>query len=67
MIAHKEGEYTHQILDEFEELWTSQLSIPYIEFIENYTEVYNRRKQLQKEIEINLNTPPLFKGRYRHF
>jgi len=40
VVALEEGEYTQQVLREFEELWNSKWSLGYDDFIEEYSERY---------------------------
>lgn len=49
LVATTDGEYTHNILEEFEVLWNSEHSKEYSNFIDDYREQY----RIQKEIAAN--------------
>ena len=48
VISTDQGEYTKDILNEFETLWNSECSLDYDQFIEYYTEKYKLIKEQQK-------------------
>ncbi len=49
IVSTGEGEYAGEILSEFQELWNSEYTLSYEDFIENYTINYNIIKK-QREI-----------------
>jgi len=52
VVALEEGEYTQQVLREFEELWNSKWSLGHDEFIEEYSERYEiirKQRRIAKE------------------
>lgn len=53
IVSTEQGEYTRNIVNEFEELWNAEQALPFAEFIGLYTEFYTRNKiiQDQKKLE----------------
>lgn len=58
IISAQQGEYTNQILDEFNSLWTSNLALEYEDFIEEYTILYETVKK-QKKIARQSDVPSI--------
>lgn len=55
LVSTEQGEYAQQVLDEFGELWNSQYTSAYEEFIEQYRlhyEVVKKQKRIVKQAEI---------------
>ena len=52
IVSTDQGEYTYEILNEFNELWTSNSSLEYEAFIEKYTAEYTRNKIIEKQRKI---------------
>ena len=52
IVATEDGEYTHTILDEFNQLWNTDQALPYEEFIDAYSTLYTKNKIIQKQKEI---------------
>ena len=42
IVATEDGEYTHTILDEFNQLWNTDQALPYEEFIDAYSTLYTK-------------------------
>lgn len=52
IVSTEQGEYTNQILEEFHQLWASQYSLDYDDFIEEYSiryELVKKQKQIAKQ------------------
>lgn len=58
IVSTQQGEYTSQILDEFNKLWTSNFALKYEDFIEEYTTLYETVKK-QKKITRKSGTPSI--------
>lgn len=56
IVSTEQGEYTTEIINEFEELWNSPYSLDFNDFIENYELNYKITKK-QREIVRNNNIP----------
>ena len=52
IVATEDGEYTHTILDEFNQLWNTDQALPYEEFIDAYSTLYTKNKIIQKQKKI---------------
>ena len=55
LVSAEQGEYAQQVLDEFGELWNSQYTSAYEEFIERYRlyyEVVKKQKRIAKQAEL---------------
>lgn len=55
LVSTEQGEYVQQVLDEFGELWESQYTSAYEEFIERYRlnyELVKKQKKIAKQAEI---------------
>ncbi|MCH5271153.1 MAG: DEAD/DEAH box helicase [Lachnospiraceae bacterium] len=55
LISTEQGEYTQQILEEYEELWNSNNSVGYKDFIDNYRiyyEVTKKQKAIARQSKI---------------
>lgn len=55
LVSTEQGEYAQQVLDEFGELWESQYTSAYEEFIERYRlnyELVKKQKRIAKQAEI---------------
>ena len=50
LVSSEQGEMAQTIVDEFKKLWSDKSSKPYGEFIENYRDKYNRKKQIDRLI-----------------
>ena len=48
IVSTEQGEYTHNVVEEFDQLWNSEQVLPFEEFIERYTDTYTRNKVIQK-------------------
>jgi superfamily II DNA or RNA helicase/HKD family nuclease len=49
IVSTEQGEYTRQIINEYNDLWNSQYTVPYDRFIEQYRSQYEKNR-LQREI-----------------
>ncbi len=52
LVSTDNGEYTHEIVQEFDELWNSRKSLAFDQFIERYTEQYTRNAVIRKQREL---------------
>ena len=52
IVSTEQGEYTQNVVAEFEQLWNAQQSLSFEQFIEAYTNVYTKNKIIQKQKEI---------------
>ena len=55
LVSTEQGEYTKQIVEEFESLWNSELAKDYDDFIENYCvnyEIIRKQKRIAKQAQI---------------
>ena len=52
IVSTEQGEYTQNIVAEFENLWNAQQSLPVEQFIEAYTNIYIKNKIIQKQKEL---------------
>ncbi|MDO4556850.1 MAG: DEAD/DEAH box helicase, partial [Lachnospiraceae bacterium] len=52
IVSTEHGEFTREILNEFDSLWNGTCTKTYEEFIEQYTEIYTKNKIIQKQKEI---------------
>ena len=52
IVSTEQGEYTQNIVAEFENLWNAQQSLPFEQFIEAYTSIYIKNKIIQKQKEL---------------
>lgn len=55
LVSTKQGEYTGQILEEYEAYWNSGNTIPYQEFIEDYRtyyEIVKKQRKIARQSEI---------------
>ena len=52
IVSAEQGEYTQNVLAEFEQLWDSSYALPYEKFIDQYSESYVRNKVIRKQKEI---------------
>lgn len=50
LVSTEQGEMAQSIVSEFEKLWSDDASKPYAEFIEEYREKYDRKKQIDRLI-----------------
>ena len=69
IVSTEQGEYTQNVVAEFEQLWNAQQSLTFEQFIEAYTNVYTKNKiiQKQKEIAKQAEVPSLRSGRRARF
>ena len=56
IVSTEDGEYTHTILDEFNQLWNAKQALPYEHFIDAYSALYTKNKIIQKQKEIALQS-----------
>ena len=52
IVSTEQGEYTQNVVAEFEQLWNAQQSLEFEQFIEPYTNVYTKNKIIQRQKEI---------------
>lgn len=52
IVSTEQGEYTQNIVAEFENLWNAQQSLAFEQFIEAYTNIYIKNKIIQKQKEL---------------
>ena len=52
IVSTEQGEYTQNVVAEFEQLWNAQQSLSFEQFIEAYTNVYTKNKIIQKQKEL---------------
>ncbi len=52
IVSTRSGEYTQDIISEFDELWNSEKSQSFDKFIDEYTEIYTRNKIIREQKEI---------------
>lgn len=52
IVSTHRGEYTHDIINEFNELWNSERALEFDQFIDEYIELYTRNKIIQKQREM---------------
>ena len=51
VVSTEQGEYTREIIGEFNSLWNSEQALEYDEFIDKYEEEYTRKKIIEKQRE----------------
>ena len=56
IVSTEQGEYTHNVVEEFDQLWNSEQALPFEEFIERYTDTYTRNKVIQKQKKLARET-----------
>lgn len=56
IVSTEQGEYTHNVVEEFDQLWNSEQVLPFEEFIERYTDAYTRNKIIQKQKKLARET-----------
>ena len=52
IVSTHRGEYTHDIINEFNELWNSERALEFDQFIDEYIELYTRNKIIQTQREM---------------
>lgn len=52
IVSTEQGEYTQNVVAEFEQLWNAPQSLLFEQFIESYANVYTKNKIIQKQKEI---------------
>ena len=52
IVSAEQGEYTQDVLAEFEQLWDSSYALPYEKFIDQYSESYVRNKVIRKQKDL---------------
>ena len=52
IVSTEQGEYTQNMVAEFEQLWNAQQSLSFEQFIEAYTNIYTKNKIIRKQKEI---------------
>ena len=65
IISKKQGEYTQNVVKEFDQLWNAQQSLAFEQFIEVYTNVYTKNKIIQRQKEIEKQAEVLSLEVYR--
>ena len=65
IISTDQGEYTQNIMDAFERLWQSENTFTYDQYIEAYTEAYQRNQIIQKQKRIAMEDEVPSLDRYR--
>lgn len=48
IVSTEQGEYTQNVVEEFDQLWNAQQSLVFEQFIEVYTNVYTKNKIIQR-------------------
>lgn len=56
IVSTEQGEYTHNVVEEFDQLWNSEQALPFEEFIKRYTDAYTRNKIIQKQKKLARET-----------
>ena len=56
IVSTKEGEYTQNVVIEFEQLWNAEQSLAFEQFIEAYTDIYTKNKIIQKQKDLARQT-----------
>lgn len=56
IVSTEQGEYTHNVVEEFEQLWNSEQALSFEEFIETYTDTYTKNKIVQKQKKLACET-----------
>lgn len=52
IVSTEQGEYTQNVVSEFDQLWNAKQALPFEQFIESYTDLYTRNKIIQKQKEM---------------
>ena len=52
IVSTEQGEYTQNVVAEFNQLWNAKQSLPFEAFIEVYTDIYTKNKIIQKQKEL---------------
>lgn len=52
IVSAEQGEYTQNVVEEFEQLWNSQQSFAFDQFIEAYTDLYTKNRIIERQKEI---------------
>ena len=52
IVSTKQGEYTQNVVEEFDQLWNAQQSLVFEQFIEAYTNVYTKNKIIERQKEL---------------
>lgn len=52
IVSTEQGEYTQNVVAEFEQLWNAKQSLPFEQFIDAYTDIYTKNKIIQKQKEL---------------
>ena len=52
IVSTEQGEYTQNLVMEFEQLWNAKQSLSFEQFIDAYTNIYTKNKIIQKQKEI---------------
>lgn len=55
IVSDIQGEYTQDLVMEFNQLWNSPNSLAFEKFIEDYTNIYTKNKIIQKQKELTRN------------
>ena len=49
IVSTEQGEYTQNVVAEFNQLWNAKQSLPFEQFIDAYTDIYTKNKIIQKQ------------------
>lgn len=49
IVSTEQGEYTQNVVAEFDQLWNARQSLPFDQFINAYTDVYTKNKIIQRQ------------------
>lgn len=52
IVSTNQGEYTKNVVEEFDQLWNAQQSLVFEQFIEAYTNVYTKNKIIERQKEL---------------
>lgn len=52
IVSTEQGEYTQNVVVEFNQLWNAKQSLPFEQFIDAYTDIYTKNKIIQKQKEL---------------
>lgn len=65
IVSTEQGEYTQNVVAEFEQLWNAQQSLSFEQFIEAYTDVYTKNKIIWRQKEIAKQAEVTYLDAYR--
>ena len=52
IVSTEQGEYTQNVVSEFQQMWNAQQTLDFEQFIEAYTNVYIKNKVIQKQKDV---------------